>query len=110
MLIVASLSPDSDMIKKTKELHPEKGNFCRAAYEDDAEYLSGFYHFGKAVCIAEIYKVEPFSTAHEKQSLIEYDPGYFAWHLRNIRPVFPFHVKGQLSLYNVPDHLIKPKP
>lgn len=31
-----------------------------------------------------------------------------SWHLRNLRPIVPFKVKGKLHLFEVDDHLIEP--
>jgi hypothetical protein len=45
---------------------------------------------GKAVCIVELYKIDE-------------DPKYdeYRWHLRNVRPVKPFAVKGRLGIFEV---------
>jgi hypothetical protein len=46
-------------------------------------------HSGHAVCIVEVYK------------LVLGEDGYWKWHLRKVRPIKPFPVKGRLGLYEV---------
>jgi len=82
ILIVSSLLPDSWAMKDF--------NFSRK------DLL-----FGKALCIAELYKIEKMERRHEQLALCDFSPDLFAWHLRNIRQIEPFPVKGKLSIYNV---------
>lgn len=56
---------------------------------------------GNAICIAELYHVEPFLNEHEAAALCNFNYGLFAWHLRNIRQIEPFAVKGKLNFFNV---------
>lgn len=107
LLIVSSLAPDRELLRKTKKTDPYHGIYCQAANEADGKILNGYYHFGKAICLVELFDVTPFLPEHEPGSLVDYYPGLFAWHLRNFRSVEPFAVKGQLGFYNVPDELIK---
>jgi hypothetical protein len=92
-----------------KVVHPRHVVWCdaREKIDEDWEY---FYHFGKALFIAELWKVDPFCRSHEKASLCDFDLGYFSWHLRNIREIQHFELKGQLGFFDTPDKLIKIKP
>ena len=44
---------------------------------------------GKAICVVELYK------------LTLGQDGYYQWHLRKVRPIKHFNVKGRLGLYEV---------
>lgn len=52
--------------------------------------LGGAFIYGYAIAIVEVYKVDKVA------------PRNFEWHLRNVRLVDPFPVKGKLHLYDVP--------
>lgn len=52
---------------------------------------------GYALCFVNLYDVE-YSE----------DDDIYYWHIKDVRPIKPIHVKGQLKLFNVPDKLIKP--
>ncbi|MCL4397567.1 ASCH domain-containing protein [Patescibacteria group bacterium] len=57
---------------------------------------------GYALCIAELYHVEPMKKIHEKDACIKVYPRAHAWFLRNIRPINPpIPVKGQLGIFDV---------
>lgn len=52
---------------------------------------------GYALCVANLYDVE----------YSDLDRLYY-WHIKDVKPIKPIHVKGQLRLFNVSDKLIKP--
>lgn len=52
---------------------------------------------GYALCVVNLYDV-----MYDKLE------GIWEWYIKDIRPIKPIHVKGQLKLFNVPDELIKP--
>ncbi len=52
--------------------------------------LGGAFIYGYVIAIVEVYKVDKVA------------PRNFEWHLRNVRLVEPFPVKGKLHLYDVP--------
>ena len=57
---------------------------------------------GFALCIVELYSIEPMKKKHEKGACIKVYDGAYAWHLRSLRrfaPIFP--VKGQLGIYDI---------
>lgn len=61
---------------------------------------------GHALCIVELYDIVPFEKKHLKDALLtpaDYQPGAFAWKLRNNRIITPIPVKGALSLWNFED-------
>lgn len=62
---------------------------CASQYNDGWLYPKGY-----ALCIVEMYDITDNGECYE-------------WHLRNVRPVQPFKVKGKLHLYDVDDMLIK---
>src|SRR3989344_8758000 len=42
---------------------------------------------GYALCIAELYHIEPMKKSHEKKACIKVYPRANSWFLRNIRPL-----------------------
>lgn len=57
---------------------------------------------GYALCIAELYHIEPMKKAHERRACIKIYPGAYSWFLRNIRPIKPIvPVKGQLGIFDI---------
>lgn len=57
---------------------------------------------GYGLAVVEIVACRPMTKADEAAACCELYPGAWAWELRNIRPITPFPVKGQLSFYDVP--------
>lgn len=61
-----------------------------------------------AVCVVTLAKIERFCGYHLRNALMDdYDRGSYAWHLKNVRLIEPFKVKGKLHLYTVDDSLIR---
>lgn len=57
---------------------------------------------GYALCIAELYHIEPMKKEHEKKACIEVYPKAQGWFLRNIRPLNPIiPVKGKLGVFDL---------
>lgn len=85
-----------------KKSHPIKGIWCKDVSNAFWDFnLDGYYLFGKAICIVELFHIEKMKREHEAAALCNVYEGAFAWHLRNIRPITPFDVKGMLRLFNV---------
>jgi hypothetical protein len=101
LLIVSGLNP-FEGLKKFKETDSEG----RHKVEDEEFTGLDFLHFGHAICICELYDIEPFARKHEKAALCPYYPDLFAWHLRNIRLVKPVPIKGKLNFFEVDDEEI----
>lgn len=62
---------------------------------------------GMAACVVEIDDVRPMTKLDKKKACYKFCPGAQSWHLKNIRKVKPFPVKGRLSFYEVPDEKIE---
>lgn len=57
---------------------------------------------GYALCIVELYHIEPMQQLHEQTACCAAYPKAQAWFLRNLRIITePFRVKGQLSLFQL---------
>lgn len=56
---------------------------------------------GYALCIVELYHIEPMKKEHEKKSCIKVYPGTYSWFLRNIRKIKPTPIKGSLGIYDL---------
>ena len=57
---------------------------------------------GYALCIAELYRIEPMQKKHEKKACIKVYKGANAWFLRNLRPITPpVSVKGKLGVFDL---------
>lgn len=100
LLICAGAKPDDWLTIRPETTHPKLGTWCDAPDPRDSDFEQ-FYHFGKAICIAELYHIEPMTEDHQIEACCDVYPGAFAWHLRNIRPIQPFPVKGRLGLFEV---------
>jgi hypothetical protein len=60
------------------------------------------YPAGYAICIAELYQVEPMKKEHEKKACVKVYPRANSWFLRNIRPIKPIiPVKGSLGIFDL---------
>ena len=62
---------------------------------------------GKAACLVTISSCRRMCPSDEEFAACKVYPGAMAWLLKNIRPVWPIPIKGQLGIYNVPDELIR---
>lgn len=57
---------------------------------------------GYALCLAELYLIEPMKKEHESKACIKIYPGAYSWFLRNVRPLkSPIPVKGSLGIFNL---------
>ncbi len=57
-----------------------------------------------AICVAKLWKIEPLQKKHGKKAcwpeLTDYECyGQYAWHLKNLRLIKPFELKGKLNLW-----------
>jgi hypothetical protein len=58
--------------------------------------------FGKALCIVELYDIQPMTKADEKKACINLYAGAYSWFLRNLRPISPpIQVKGSLGIFQI---------
>lgn len=62
---------------------------------------------GVMLCVVDLIDCRPMTPADAKAACIDFIPGHFAWVLSNVRPAKQVPIKGQLSLFNVPDELIE---
>lgn len=63
------------------------------------------YPVGCAVALALLDHVTPMRPDHEAAALCGYEPGRYAWELKDVMPLEPFPVKGRQGLFylHVPD-------
>lgn len=64
---------------------------------------------GHALCIANLDNIVPFEKKHLTAADMypdEFQSGHYAWLLNNVRFIYPFAVKGKLSLWEC-DHEVK---
>lgn len=59
----------------------------------------GYLHYGKALFVCELSHIEPFAPHHAEGAWVKHEPGFFAWHLTNIKHIQPFDVKGKLNFF-----------
>jgi hypothetical protein len=58
--------------------------------------------YGKALCIVELYDIEPMTKKDEKEACIKVYPKAKAWFLRNPRPINPpITIKGSLGIFDL---------
>jgi hypothetical protein len=56
---------------------------------------------GCAVAVAELIECRPMTLADERAALCEVYENAVAWVFRNVRPLKPFPVNGQLGIFDV---------
>jgi len=57
---------------------------------------------GYALCIVELYHIEPMKKSHEKKACIKVYPKAHSWFLRNIRSLKKIvPVKGELGVFDL---------
>lgn len=54
---------------------------------------------GYALCVAELFDITPRMGVDMDTKEDVPVPGQYLWHLRNIRPIKPFPIKGKLNLW-----------
>lgn len=72
-------------------------------YRGDILITSSSKHFrdcicGYALCVAELYDITEH-IVEDKRTGELFCPGEYEWHLRNVRPIKPFPIKGKLNLW-----------
>lgn len=72
------------------------------ACSDHLVYLPETVPVGQAVAIAELYSVQQMTQEHEAAAMLLVRPELFAWHLRGVRRIAPFPVKGKLGIFDAP--------
>jgi hypothetical protein len=101
LLICSSAKPDDFLTLRPTIVHPKYGTWCDATESNDPYDAEGWYKFGQALLIADLYEIVPMTTDHEMDACCECSPGYYSWMLRNVRHITPFPVKGQLKIFDV---------
>lgn len=56
---------------------------------------------GHAVAIANLTGCLTMNQIHEKAAFVQARPGLFAWYLSEVQRIKPFHVRGQLGIFQV---------
>ena len=88
-----------------------KPAFSKDEMEEMEEEYGCTFLYGHALCVVRIIDVRPMKKGDEEKALVdEYDPEVFSWVLGDVRPVFPFPVKGQQGLFEIDDNLITQSP
>ncbi len=88
LLICASKRVDKDAV----ELAVETGY---------PPYEKGAFPTGIAVAIVTVVDCRVMMPADTASALCSPTPGRYAWPLENIRPIYPFEVKGALSIFEI---------
>jgi hypothetical protein len=57
--------------------------------------------YGKAVAIATLYHIEKMIKEHEQAAMTKVYDRACSWFLKDIIPIEPIPIKGQLSLFDV---------
>lgn len=62
---------------------------------------------GNAICVVDVVDCREMLPGDEADACHPFLPDHFVWKLSNVRPVRPFPVRGQLSMFDVDDSLIE---
>lgn len=58
--------------------------------------------YGKALCVVELYDVQPMAKKDEGKACVKLYPGAYAWLFRNLRKIDPpIPVKGSLGIFDL---------
>ena len=88
-----------------------KPAFSREEMEEIEEDCGCTFLYGHALCVVRLRDVRGMRKGDEQRALVdEVDPEAFSWVMEEARPVIPFPVKGQRSLFEVEDSLITLSP
>ena len=68
--------------------------------------VQGPFQRGEAVCIVDLLNCRPMTPEDEKDACCSCEPGRYAWILGDVCRVQPAYIRGQLSLYDVPDEKV----
>lgn len=60
---------------------------------------------GCSLCVVNLVDVTEFKKEQEALAYVNWKPGAFAWHFSGVQPVSQSPVKGQLGLFQIPEHL-----
>lgn len=98
IIIVSSAKPDSIVKADFKRTNDSGAVYTYLPHDPEN---GEFAHYGHAVAIAELTHITEFRPDHTDAAMIDHAPGLFAWHLKNVREIEPFEVKGKLSIYDI---------
>ena len=59
------------------------------------------YRFGVAVAVVDLADCRPMTPRDVQDALCDFEPGRYAWMLKNIREIKPFPVRGRQMLFDV---------
>jgi hypothetical protein len=57
--------------------------------------------YGMALCVVDLYDCKPMTEEDIEKACCSVYPKAHSFFLRNIRPIRPFPVKGQLNIFNL---------
>lgn len=58
--------------------------------------------FGCAICIVELFKIEPMKKEHALYAKVKFKKNVYAWHFRNVRLLSsPISIKGNIGLFDI---------
>jgi len=77
---------------------PHRGKLLLCASKSPESPLAG-----KAVCFVNLYKITRMKKEDENAACCNFDRDAFSWHFKDIEPITPYPVKGQLGIFDVID-------
>lgn len=101
LLICTSRAP-ALFLKKLQEVDRDGRNKVVDKEYGDEDYM----YFGKALFVVELYDVAPMKKKDEVDADAIFSKDLFSWHLRNVRPIKPFDVKGKLGFFDVDEPVV----
>ncbi|MCU0586872.1 MAG: ASCH domain-containing protein [Syntrophobacteraceae bacterium] len=88
-----------------------KPAFPKEDMEELEEEYGCVFLYGHALCVVHLADVRLMEKGDEEKALTDdFNPELYSWILEDVRPVIPFPVKGQQSLFQVEDDLIQLSP
>lgn len=88
-----------------------KPAFPQEDMEELEEEFGCTFLYGQALCVVRLTDARPMERGDEEKALADrLDPEAFSLVFDDVRPVIPFHVKGQKDLFEVEDSLVAISP
>lgn len=92
-------SKKSDSLQEFTSIYPGKFTDLMNQVRYDKHDTNIFSPCSVALCVVEVVDIRPMQLSDEDLAMVEYNVDRYVWDLKNVRPIKPFPVKGQLGIF-----------
>jgi hypothetical protein len=101
-LLICTRRTPADFLKKLPLIDSDG----RYKVEDLDNETEDWVYFGKALCLVDLYEINPMIFRDELDTYTPKPENPFIWFLRNARPIKPFDVKCKPGLFEVNEPIV----